>query len=73
MSNTFSWSCPSCGEYNVVDLKDQSSTRIRCEFCYRAVQPTPDLHEEPRVVLSDDWLGDEIIRPLFGSATRVRA
>jgi len=76
MSNTFSWSCASCGEYNVVDLRDQSRTQMRCEFCFRSARPTPDLHaerhEEHRVILSDDWLGDEIIRPLFGDAARDR-
>jgi hypothetical protein len=69
MRNTFSWPCVSCGEYNVAELKEKSPAVIRCSFCFHPLQAFPSLESRPRVRLSDDWLGDERIRPLFGQAT----
>jgi len=66
MRNTFSWPCASCGEYNVADLKEKSAAVLRCSFCFQALQALPPVQSAPRVRLSDDWLGDELIRPLFG-------
>ena len=66
MRNTFSWSCTSCGEYNVTDLKEKNVAQLRCLFCFQPVQPVPSLESRPKVRLSDEWLGDELIRPLFG-------
>jgi len=68
MVNSFSWSCLSCGEYNVVDLTGRAAGEPRCEFCFQPVQAPASLDEAPRVQLSDDWLGDEIIEPLFGKS-----
>jgi hypothetical protein len=68
MRNTFSWSCASCGEYNVVELKEKSPAVLRCSFCFHSLQPIPSLATRPRMRLSDEWLGEELIRPLFGGA-----
>jgi len=70
MADSFSWSCRNCGEYNVFDLKDRATSELRCELCFQPVQPAPPLEEAPRVQLSDDWLGDEIIQPLFGDSVK---
>jgi hypothetical protein len=67
MRNTLSWSCTSCGEYNVADLKEKSPAGIRCGFCFHPVQPYPSLDGKPGMELSDAWLGDERIPPLFGN------
>ncbi|HKB69964.1 MAG TPA: hypothetical protein VKH46_03915 [Thermoanaerobaculia bacterium] len=71
MRNTVSWSCDACGEYNAADLKDKAPTALRCAFCFHPVQSIPSLEpKKPRMRLSDEWLGDEIIKPLFGKGIR---
>jgi hypothetical protein len=75
MRNTFSWSCPSCGEYNVVDLTAKAGPQVRCEFCFRPVQRTPGIvdgpaAEPPSPPPSDDWLGNVAIPPFFSAAPR---
>ena len=66
MRNTLSWSCAACGEYNVEDLQGRAASLLRCRFCFRLLQAGPPLEPAPRTRLSDEWLGDELIRPLFG-------
>ncbi len=66
MRNSFSWSCQACGEYNVAELADRSAGTLRCAFCLHPLQPLPSLDAKPKMRLSDEWLGDELIRPLFG-------
>ena len=72
MRNSFSWSCGACGEYNVADLTEKTPAAIRCRFCFHPVQPFPSLDPRPRMRLSDAWLGDELIRPLFGDSVKHR-
>jgi hypothetical protein len=67
MRNTLSWSCTACGEYNVADLQDRPASLLRCRFCFRPVHTNPPLEPAARTRLSDEWLGDELIRPLFGA------
>lgn len=67
MTNTISWSCGACGEFNVGDLTDKAPAALRCDFCFHPLQAIPPIDAaKPRMRLSDEWLGDEIIRPLFG-------
>ena len=63
MRKTFSWSCASCGEYNVAELGVAGAAELRCEFCLRAVRAAPSLEERP-ARLSDDWLGGTAIGPI---------
>lgn len=70
MRNTISWACAACGEYTVADLKDRSPALLRCGHCFQPLQATPALEPKPRMRLSDEWLGDELIRPLFGRDER---
>jgi hypothetical protein len=75
MRNTFSWSCSSCGEYNVVDLSGKAGPQIRCEFCFHPVQATPGFFEgssaePPSQPPSDAWIGNAVIRPFFSAAPR---
>jgi hypothetical protein len=79
MRNTFSWSCSSCGEYNVVDLTGKPGPRIRCDFCFQPVEAAPGLAEEPPAAPSqspsDDWIGGAAVPPFFsaGSPSRARS
>lgn len=66
MRNTLSWSCAACGEYNVADVRERSTALLRCEFCFHPVQAVPAIDPKPRMRLSDEWIGDELVRPLFG-------
>jgi len=67
MTNTFAWPCRDCGEFNVVNLKDRSAAEFRCHFCMKPLQTYPTLEPLPRVRLTDEWLGDEVVKPLFES------
>lgn len=69
MRKTFAWSCVSCGEYNVVDLGETGTHAPHCEFCLRTVQAAPSLEEKPAARLSDEWLGDDAVRPIFRPAS----
>jgi hypothetical protein len=71
MRNTVSWSCGYCGEYNVADLKGRAAASLRCGFCFHSLQTVPSLEpKKPRMRLSDEWIGDELVKPLFGDARR---
>ena len=72
MRNTFSWLCASCGEYNVIELKGRGGSQMRCDFCFRSLQPMPSPAGEPRreappVLPCDDWIGDSVVRPFFSA------
>jgi hypothetical protein len=77
MRNTFSWSCSSCGEYNVVDLTGKPGAQIRCDFCFQPVEAAPGLAEGPPAAPpqspSDDWIGDKAVPPFFKAGARARA
>ena len=71
MRNTVSWSCAFCGEYNVAELKHRPAASIRCGFCFQPLQSFPALEPgKPRMRLSDAWIGDELVKPLFGDTER---
>lgn len=77
MRNTFSWSCSTCGEYNVVDLTGRAGPQIRCEFCFQPVETAPGVAEEPPAapsqIPSDDWIGGGAVAPLFTPRARSAA